>query len=84
MIYNPLDNRGLYNIYDLGMCSLQPFSDICHNLAKGFNRMSENFDLPINWPFMSDSEKADFKAKLEQIGSGYRRLAADFYMGLNH
>ncbi len=80
MIYNPLDNRGLYNIYDLWMRSLQPYSDLCLHLARGINRLSENFDLPINLPYMPDQEKEELKANLDQIGSGYRRMAGYYYM----
>lgn len=80
MLYNPLDNRGLYNIYDLWMRSLQPYSDLCANLAKGMNRLSENLDLPVTLPFMSASQKEDLKTILEQMGTGYRRIAGYYYI----
>lgn len=80
MLYNPLDNRSLYNTYDFWMRTLQPYSDYYANLAKGFNRIAESLDLPVNLPFTSDFQKEFFKTGLEQFGTEYRKLAGYSYI----
>jgi len=71
MLHNPFDNRSLYNIYDLMMRAIQPYSDYCGDLAKGFRRLAETCDLPVNLPYISDKEK--------EMISAYHRLYANYY-----
>ncbi len=80
MFHNPLDNRSLYNLYDLTMRSIQPYSDYCANLAKRFRRIADTLDLPVNIPYLSDKEKEIYATILNIIANQNRRLAAQFYV----
>lgn len=80
MFHNPLDNRSLYNVYDLTMRLLQPYSDYCGNLAKRFRRISDTLDLPVNIPYLSDKEKEIYTQYFELLASQNRRLAAYCYI----
>lgn len=80
MFHNPLDNRSLYNMYDLTMRSIQPYSDYCANLAKRFRRIADTLDLPINIPYLSDKQKEMNTDFFNLLANQNRRLAAYFYV----
>jgi poly(3-hydroxybutyrate) depolymerase len=79
-MFNPLDNRNLYNIYDFNMRMLQPYADYCDTLAKRFLRISDNINLPIKIPYISDDDQNAFKSLLEMSSSYYRRLSGYSYI----
>ena len=80
MFFNPLDNRYLYNIYDFNMRLLQPYSDYCNDLAKRFQRISDNINLPVKIPYMSDHGHEAIKNTLEITSSHYRRFSGYSYI----
>lgn len=80
MIFNPLDNRYLYNIYDFNMRLLQPYSDYFDNMAKRFRRISDNINLPVRIPYMSDDEQNTLKNILETSSAHFRRLSGYSYI----
>ncbi|KTD40503.1 hypothetical protein [Legionella parisiensis] len=71
-MFNPLDNSYLYNIYDFNMRLLQPYSDYFDNLAKRFRRISDNINLPVRIPYMSDDEQNGLK---KILGSNFRSFS---------
>ncbi|STY29886.1 poly(3-hydroxybutyrate) depolymerase [Legionella wadsworthii] len=80
MIFNPLDNRYLYNIYDFNMRLLQPYSDYFANLSKKYRRISDNINLPVRIPYMSEDDNSTLKKSLETTSSHFRRLSGYSYI----
>lgn len=80
MIFNPLDNRYLYNIYDFNMRLLQPYSDYFANLSKKYRRISDNINLPLRIPYMSEDDNSTLKNTLETTSSHFRRLSGYSYI----
>lgn len=80
MLFNPLDNRYLYNIYDFNMRLLQPYSDYFDNMSKRLRRVSDNINLPVNVPYMSDEGQNALKGLLETSSSHFRRLSGYSYI----
>lgn len=80
LLFNPIDNRSLYNVYDFYMRSLQPYSELFANLARGYNRVAETLDLPMNIPYMEDKQKDILQTVLDQSGVFYRRMAGYSYI----
>lgn len=80
MVFNPLDNRNLYNLYDFNMRMLQPYSDYCDTLAKRFLRISDSINLPIKIPYISDDDQNAFRSLLEMSSGYYRRLSGNSYI----
>ncbi|PWY56705.1 polyhydroxyalkanoate depolymerase [Legionella qingyii] len=79
MLHNPIDNRSLYNWYDLTMRSLQPYSDYCLMLSKRFRRIADTMDLPINLPFLSDMQKELGESAMHSSIKYFRELTGYFY-----
>ncbi|CAM2925822.1 poly(3-hydroxybutyrate) depolymerase [Legionella steigerwaltii] len=80
MLFNPLDNRYLYNIYDFNMRLLQPYSDYFDNLAKRLRRISDNIDLPVKVPYMSDEGQDVLRNMLEASSGHFRRMSGYSYI----
>lgn len=56
MLNNPLDNRSLYNWYDWGMTTLQPYSDYSLSLSKRYKRIADSLNLPMKIPYMNETQ----------------------------
>ncbi len=59
---------------------LQPYSDYFDNMAKRFRRISDNINLPVRIPYMSDDEQSGLKKILEATSSHFRRLSGYSYI----
>lgn len=80
MFHNPLDNRSLYNLFDFYMRSLQPYSDHCQALAKQFQRLADNMDVPLNIPYISEKQKSLYSEVQEMSARQYRSLSGYLYV----
>lgn len=80
MLFNPLDNSYLYNIYDFNMRLLQPYSDYFDNLAKRLRRVSDNINLPVNIPYMPNEGQEVLKRILDSSSGYFRRLSGYSYI----
>lgn len=80
MLYNPIDNRSLYNCYDLWMRGLQPYSDYCLDLSKRHKRITDSLNLPVKIPFLSDLQNVTIKEFLQLSVKFHRELTGRFYV----
>lgn len=80
MLNNPLDNRSLYNWYDVTMRCLQPYSDYCLNLTHRFKRLADSMDLPVNIPYLSDTQNDLYKTFLQSNIKTVRKLTGYCYV----
>ncbi|WP_238583808.1 polyhydroxyalkanoate depolymerase [Legionella brunensis] len=80
MLHNPLDNRSLYNWYDLTMRAIQPYSDYCLTLSKRFQRIADTMNLPMSNPFLSDMQNEIYKNLIQTPIKFYRGLTGYFYV----
>ncbi|WED43353.1 polyhydroxyalkanoate depolymerase [Legionella cardiaca] len=80
MLFNPLDNRSLYNWYDFTMRAIQPYSDYSLTLSKRCQRLANTMDLPVTIPFLSDMQQDVIKSFMQFGIKNYRELAGYFYV----
>lgn len=79
-MWQPLDNRFLYNWYDFTMREIQPFSDYCLRLSKRFKRVADTLSLPLTIPFVPDMQKEILQRLLQSGIKHYRELAGYLYV----
>ncbi|CDZ78976.1 polyhydroxyalkanoate depolymerase, intracellular [Legionella massiliensis] len=80
MLYNPLDNRSLYSVYDFYMRAIQPYSDYCLSLSKRFNRVADSINVPVTIPYMSEMQNELIKSALQEGAKHFRELAGYLYV----
>lgn len=80
MLFNPLDNRSLYNWYDFSMRAIQPYSEYCLTLSRRFKRVADSLDLPVNLPYLSELQNALIKQLVEPKIKYYLTLAGCNYV----
>lgn len=80
MLHNPIDSRSLYNWYDLTMRSLQPYSDYCLMCSKRFKRIADSMNLPVNLPFLSDTQKELCSMVMQSSIKYFRELTGYYYV----
>ncbi|MBL7478428.1 polyhydroxyalkanoate depolymerase [Legionella bononiensis] len=80
MLHNPLDNRSLYNWYDLTMRAIQPYSDYSLILSKRFRRIADTMNLPVNIPFLPDFQKELIKSFMQSNIKNIREINGYFYV----
>lgn len=80
MLYNPLDNRSLYNLYDFGMRLMQPYSDSCAILARRCKRLADTMNVPVNIPFATENQNELYKGYRDSAVQLSRWFAAFYYV----
>lgn len=80
MLNNPFDNRSLYNLYDVTMRGMQPYSDYCLNTARRFKRLADTMDLPGNIPWFSDMQNEIHKTLRQSNIRTFREMTGYFYV----
>jgi poly(3-hydroxybutyrate) depolymerase len=80
MLFNPLDNRSLYNMYDFTMRAIQPYSDYCLGLSQRLNRIADSINIPVTIPYFSDWQKEWLGDYLQTRAKQYRESAGYLYV----
>ncbi|MCE3044713.1 polyhydroxyalkanoate depolymerase [Legionella sp. 16cNR16C] len=80
MLFNPLDNRSLYNAYDWLMRFIQPLSDYSLTLSKRCQRIANSLDLPVTLPYLSEMQTDAISQFTQGAVKNYRELAGYFYV----
>ncbi|KTC75963.1 poly(3-hydroxybutyrate) depolymerase [Legionella birminghamensis] len=80
MLFNPLDNRSLYNVYDWAMRVMQPISDYSLTLSKRCQRIANTLDLPVTLPYLSKEQTDTISQFMQTSVKTYRELAGSFYV----
>lgn len=79
MLFNPVDNRWMYNIVDTTTRAMQPLSDHYLGVFKQLNRISDMMSLPVTIPHLATFETQSMK---EQTRYFIRTIAGACYF--NH